>query len=280
MSADAPIVERRDGPPRGLHDAPPAAERARRAGAYNTIDVDVDTPRHAHAMHQLLFAFEGSVELESGGRLHLLPAQQAAWIPAGVAHVTRIRRVRSGAVFFAPDMVAEPGDRVRILAAAPVIREMVQYAGRWPIGEARGADEARAEAFFQTLADLCQEWIAAEAPLSLPVSDDPALRRAMHYAQANLAAAEIAAACRAAGLSERSLRRRFEAETGMSWRRYLQQARLVRAMALLSEPRASLAETADEVGFASLSAFSKAFREASGQTPAAWRRRTRAAVET
>jgi len=271
------IVEMRDGEPRiSPSDPGPAAVR-RRAGAYHTVEVEVDTLWHAHEMHQLLYAFDGSVEVESGERLYFLPAQQAAWIPAGVAHVTRIRRVRSGAVFFEPSTVAEPGDRVRILATAPVIREMIQYAERWPIGAPPGPDEALAERFFETLAGLCRDWIGAEAALCLPTSRDPLIRKVMALTQADLATADLARICRAAGLSERSLRRRFPAQAGMTWRRYLHRSRLLRAMALLSEPRADLAGVAEAVGFASLSAFAKAFREISGESPGAYRRRLNAA---
>jgi AraC-like DNA-binding protein len=241
------------------------------------VNADVDTDWHAHEMHQLLYAVEGSVELESGDRLYLLPAQQAAWIPAGVAHATRIRRVRSGAVFFDPSMVAAPGDRVRILAAAPLIREMIQYSARWPIGAPAGPDEDLAEHFFETLAGLCQAWIADEALLCLPVSRDPVVRRVMALTQADLAAADLGRICREAGLSERSLRRRFPAAAGVTWRRYLHQSRLLRAMALLGEPGVSLPEAADAVGFASLNAFAKAFRQMTGESPGAYRRRLSAA---
>jgi len=47
-------------------------------------------------------------------------------------HSTTLERVRSIAVFFDPAMI-DGGDRVRILAATNVLREMIVYAGRWPI---------------------------------------------------------------------------------------------------------------------------------------------------
>ena len=59
-------------------------------------------PWHTHDLHQLLYAFEGIVEVETDGSHHLLPPQQAAWIPAGLPHQTTLRRVRSVAVFFQP----------------------------------------------------------------------------------------------------------------------------------------------------------------------------------
>jgi AraC-like DNA-binding protein/mannose-6-phosphate isomerase-like protein (cupin superfamily) len=271
------IIEMRGGAPRVRTNAGAAFPARRRAGAFHTTDIDVDAAWHAHDMHQLLYAFEGSVELESSGRLYLLPAQQAAWIPAGVVHATRIRRVRSGAVFFEPDMVAQPGERVRILAAAPVIREMILYAERWPIGGPASVDEPLAERFFETLAGLAQTWIGLESPLCLPTGRDPVVRKVMALTQAALAGADLASICRSAGISERSLRRRFSADAGVTWRQYLRQSRLLHAMVMLGEPDADIAATAEAVGFGSLSAFAKAFREVSGETPGVFRRRLSAA---
>ena len=65
---------------------------------------------------------------ETAGSHHLLPPQQAAWIPAGLAHQTTLRQVRSVAVFFEPSMVTDRDDRVRVLAAGAPVREMIVYA--------------------------------------------------------------------------------------------------------------------------------------------------------
>ena len=50
-------------------------------------------------------------------------------------------------------------------------------------------------------------------------------------------------------------------------------ARMMRAMELLAEPRASVSATAYAVGFASLGAFTTAFTERCGETPSAYRAR-------
>ena len=50
------------------------------------------------------------------------------------------------------------------------------------------------------------------------------------------------------------------------------QARLLRAMTLLAEPRPSVLEVAMTVGFESLSSFNRAFRQGTGETPSAYRR--------
>jgi AraC-like DNA-binding protein len=59
----------------------------------------------------------------------------------------------------------------------------------------------------------------------------------------------------------------------MPWRRYLLHSRLLRAMALLSEPGPTVLDVATEVGFDSVSAFTRAFRAYTGETPTGYRRR-------
>jgi len=58
----------------------------------------------------------------------------------------------------------------------------------------------------------------------------------------------------------------------MSWRNYVIQARLLRAMALLAEPGPSVLHVANDVGFESLSSFNRAFRQRTGVTPSAYRK--------
>jgi len=241
-----------------------------RAGAHDSSGMRVDKVWHAHDLHQLLYAFEGSVELESLQSRFLLPPQLVAWIPAGVTHRTRIQGVRSGSVFLPPRWVNAAGDRIRILRASPLMREMVMHAMRWPIDQPQ---DAVGRSYFRTFAALCREWIEDEASLCLPITDDPALKRAMEYTRANLADACFVDACRAAHLSDRSLRRRFLQLIGMSWTEYRRRSRLMKAMILLEKPNASITDVAASVGFDSVSAFSNAFSAFAGESPRRYRAR-------
>ena len=244
---------------------------AQSAGSYLYEGDEVITTWHAHDLHQLEYAFHGTVEVETATAHFLLPPQQAAWVPSGVDHRTTIgTTVRTISVFFESGLVPDPGGRVRILAVPPVLREMMIYAGRWPIGRSRS--DPVADAYFIVLGRLVSEALDSEAPLFLPTSSDPVLAVALSWTRENLDAATIGEAASHVGLSERSLRRRFEAGLGMSWRNYLIQARLLRAMALLAEPGPSILHVANAVGFESLSSFNRAFRVRTGVTPSAYRR--------
>jgi AraC-like DNA-binding protein len=214
---------------------------------------------HSHDLHEINYALQGVIEVETAAAHYLLPPQQAVWIPAGLDHETTINTaVQSISVLFEPDLVTQAGDRARVLAMEPLLREMMLYAVRWPIG--RHGSDAVADGFFATLANLVSETLDHETPLSLPTSSDPLVSAAMTYTQEHLASVSAAEVSRAVGLSDRSLRRQFHTETGVSWRQYLLQARL-------------LLQVATDVGFNSGSAFTRSFMARCGETPSAYRRR-------
>lgn len=250
----------------------PVVDPAKRApaGAIPQDDFDMDTPWHSHDMHQLQYAFDGSIEVEDRTASYLCLRTRAIWIPAGVVHRTSLHRVRSGSVLFSPDMVPDAGERVRIIQVSPLMREMVVGAMRWPLD--RRQDEV-SQAYFAALASLCAEWIREEAPLHLPTTREPQLQAAMAYTRAHLKDGDVAAVCEAAGLSERTLRRRFRSAFGMSWDEYRRRARLLAAATLLSEAQMPIGHVAAEVGFESQSAFARAFKDLTGKSPREFRAR-------
>ena len=44
------------------------------------------TGAHAHDEHQLVYAGEGVLSVETDAARWILPAQRAAWVPAGIVH--------------------------------------------------------------------------------------------------------------------------------------------------------------------------------------------------
>jgi AraC-like DNA-binding protein/mannose-6-phosphate isomerase-like protein (cupin superfamily) len=230
---------------------------------------------HVHPYHQLIYAIAGTTQIEVARARLLLPPGRAAWIPAGVRHRTLVADVSGASLYFAPETVPQAGERVRILVAAPVMREMILHALRWPLGVSE--TDAIAGSFFHTLALMCGEWLESELPLSLPSADHPGIARAMDYAAADLGAASLAGALSAAAMTERTFRRMFLRETGVGWQTWLAQARVMEAMCRLAAG-ARVTDTAAEVGYASLSAFARAFAHLTGEAPAAFRRRAATAA--
>jgi AraC-like DNA-binding protein len=73
------------------------------------------------------------------------------------------------------------------------------------------------------------------------------------------------------GLAPRSLARRFEDETGLTWRAVLRRMRVLRAIEELAAGDAPITEIAFTVGYTSLSAFNAAFRQLTARTPTEYR---------
>lgn len=225
---------------------------------------------HAHDYHQLVHAIEGPLLFETERGRHFLPSGRAAWIPAGLRHRTLIIGTDGSSLYFAPDVVEDEGRRARIIATTPLMREMLLHARRWPLGASDS--DPLAASFFRTLGLMLREWLEMELPLFLPGSADAAIARAMDYAVADPGAATYERAVAAAALSERTFRRRFREETGMVWRDWLTQARMLLAMDLL-ESGSRVTEAAAAAGYLSMSAFAKAFYELTGETPVGFRQR-------
>lgn len=248
------------------------------AGSYLYEGDKLLTGWHSHDVHQIEYAIGGVVEVETPAGHYLLPPQQAAWLPVGLEHsATMNPDVKTLAVMFDPQLLPEAGDRARILAVSPLIREMMIYALRWPIDRRAGsaADEEVSDRFFHTLAQLVSDALDHEAPLSLPTSDHPIVAAATAYTKEHLQSVSAEDVSRAVAVSERTLRRLFQETLGISWRTYLLHARMLRAMALLALPDTSVQDASSAVGFDSLSSFTRSFAQFSGETPSAYRRRVK-----
>lgn len=246
------------------------------AFAYVDSADDVVYDWHAHPHHQLLYAHAGTLRLEAEQHLYLLPPQRAVWIPAGVMHRTTLNKVRSSSVFLLPALVPTTIKQVRVIAAAPLVREMLLFATRW--SQHRPAEDVLATAYFQTLGLLCAEWIMQEMPFHLPVAQTPSLLAAIDFTLMNLERVDLAQVAGVANCSPRHFSRRFKQETGLEWRQFRLHARLLRAMELLIEPRVQITQVAYVVGFNSLSAFAKAFSLFVGESPSAYRARNHAGL--
>ncbi|MGH7438623.1 MAG: helix-turn-helix domain-containing protein, partial [Polyangiaceae bacterium] len=113
----------------------------------------------------------------------------------------------------------------------------------------------------------------AQRRLERMATADGVAGRLQHYLRAVPLARlpEIAAAARALGLSERSLRRRLTAE-GTSYRDAVRAALEASAGRMLRDPAHSIKQVAAALGFADDAAFHRAFKRWTGMTPGDYRR--------
>lgn len=234
------------------------------------------TPEHAHAKHQLLYAERGSLELVAEGGRWLLPPQRAAWIGAGVAHAVRFRSpVALRTVYLDPRIPLLPAARVVVFSVTALAREMILQAMEW--GPDRPEEAPAEEVFFRALGALSTGWSSDPLPFRLPVASSPELGRALDFVVDRLAEPlTLPQVARHAGVSVRTLARRFQDEARTSFRDYLQRARMMRATELLAEEGARVTDVALAVGFESPAAFSRAFEAFLGESPRDYRARLRA----
>jgi AraC-like DNA-binding protein len=229
---------------------------------------------HRHNRHQILYSRRGALRLQVGGVQWLVPPQRAAWLAAGVAHrVGSAAPVSLRTAYLARRLGRGLGG-CRVFDLPPVGRALLEYGARW--GPDTSPRDRRAAAYFAVVADLCREWAETPDRFSLPAARTAPVERAMAITLAELEErCSLAEVARRAGMSARTLQRQFTAETGSSWRTFLMQARMLRALELLAAPGARVTDVASRLGFASFGAFTRAFSRLAGETPRDYVQRVR-----
>lgn len=220
------------------------------------------------AMHKLVQVHSGVLDLEgaSGGWL-ILPGHMV-FIPAERAFSLRTGRgTRLAVVHLDPARTAWHHHGCWVTAATPLAAQLIGRAIGWTPEEA--ATSPLATSLFRTLALLCAELFANPRLLWLPSAQSEEMHRAVRYVSCNLACASASGAANAAGLSLRTLQRRCLDELGMSWRAFLREARMMRALELMAQG-GHVGAIANMVGFDSVSAFTVAFSKRFGMPPSAY----------
>lgn len=246
--------------------------------------VDETTPFssrwHTHRRHQLLYAAQGALHLEVEQAQWLLPPQRAAWLRAGTRHrAWSTQPVSLCTVYLEPKLVRTPPEgECHVFVIGPLAREMLLYSTRW--GPERPPKDPVADSFFETLAHLLSEWAMTARDWRLPRARTTELGKAMAFTLEHLGEPlSLDDVARASRLSVRTLARRFEQEAATTWRRFLHDARMLRAMELLAEEGSRVTQTAYEVGFESLAAFTHAFHAFTGERPRDFRQRVARGAE-
>jgi AraC-like DNA-binding protein len=102
----------------------------------------------------------------------------------------------------------------------------------------------------------------------IPLPHEPRCRRAADIVLGDPTAShEIETLARAVGTSARTLSRLFSSETQLSFKSWCQRARIAAAIERLSMTNVSVKQLASDLGYASVPAFSHAFRQVTGKTP-------------
>ena len=222
------------------------------------------TGAHRHAESQIIYGQAGVMRVTTPEGVWVVPPQRAVWVPPELEHDIEMRTdVRMRSVYLDPAMIASRPSVSRVLHVSPLLRELILAVARIPLPYPAGGAEER---LIRVLAD--QISLDAVDPLHLPFPVDarPApIGRALEHDPSD--ARTLAEWSAVVAASVRTLARRFQAETGLSFGAWRQQFRLLRALELLATGT-PVTETALALGYESTSAFIAMFRRHLGTTPA------------
>jgi len=218
---------------------------------------------HSHSQAQLVFASAGSLSVHTDDEKWVVPSERAVWIPASVPHKIRtLTAVQLRTIYVETDRFTGLPTECCVIRVLPLLRELILEFSRRP----RVYDEAGADG---RLASLVIDQIKASgvSPLKLPYPRTKALQSVANEIMTDPAGkSSIGDTAKNAGFSTRTFERRFTAETGMTFRTWCVQARLLKAVEHLSTGM-PVGDVAFQLGYSSTSAFVAAFRKSLGMTP-------------
>jgi len=223
------------------------------------------TGYHAHADGQLFALRAGLQVIETPWGRWVQPPGWIGWIAPRCAHAAQSYGATVGwSLHIDPTTALALPDGVHVFAATPLVQALVDRL--ISMGAVEAALALRQARLVSVLID---ELSAGTRPsLNLPMPQDKRLiAMAMALADDPALPAGLDEWADRIGMARRTLTRRFVAETGLSFAKWRQQARLLKAVALLSlnEPVTAVALT---VGYSSVSAFIEVFGKHFGRTPA------------
>lgn len=227
---------------------------------------------HRHERAQLIHATAGTMRVSTDDGVWIVPPQRALWMPAGVSHAIAILSdTTMRTLYVRDDVAAVMPTSCHVMSVSPLLRELIVRATELPVQYDESGPAGHVVALIISELHGLQS-----LPLQLPMPRDARLRA---LCEALLAAPAdqrpLDGWADTINTSARTLARRFQSETGLSFGAWRQQARVLDAMGRLGggEP---VTQVALDLGYESVSAFSAMFHRATGTSPSRFRNRPRA----
>jgi AraC-like DNA-binding protein len=218
---------------------------------------------HRHSCSQLVFASSGVMTVTTETGMWVVPPFRAVWVPAYTEHrVAAAGRLSIRTLFIKPDVATSLPASCCVVSVPPLLRELILHAMKLPrLYEPGSADERIMNVILDFIETL------EVTPLDLPIPSDARLqkihRALAHNPSDNRTLDEWGVLV---GATARTLARLFRAETGMSFRQWRQQVRILEGLRRLGRNE-SVTSVALDLGYDSPSAFIAMFRKALGTTP-------------
>jgi AraC-like DNA-binding protein len=222
---------------------------------------------HEHERAQLIFATAGTMRVVTGNALWVVPPQRALWMPAGTVHgIEMLQAVSMRTLYVRTDAASGMPSECRVMQVSPLMRELIVRATELPLHYDQ--EGAPGHLIALLLAELHESQTLG---LQLPMPSSPRLATLCRALLDNPGDRRtLAEWAHNAHVSERTLARLFQEETGLSFAAWRQQARILEAMGKLGAGQ-PVTQVAFDVGYDSVSAFCAMFRRAAGVSPSAYR---------
>jgi len=203
---------------------------------------------------KLVYAAEGTLQVETDQQLWILPANRALWVDAGESHRSAtLGKARVRTLYFSPSMNIQQQNG--ILDVPPLLRELiVESCSAGPLI----AGDSRLEALAILLQFEVEKASMIPSGIVMPQSD-----WMREWASQFIDNPLEPPPC---SWSRRTMERQMLKETGLTLGQWCQQARAVVGLRALSTG-ATVGEAAVEAGFATSSGFVHSFRKRFGTTP-------------
>ena len=203
----------------------------------------------------------------------LVPPDRAVWVPARLPHaIDVLADIEMRTLYFElPWLAREPRspslEAEFVVRVSPLLQQSILA-----MFDARSSPERNELLIRLAVLELHR---AEDSATFMPLPRDPRCRRAADLVLRDPAHPhEIEDLAHAVGTSARTLSRLFAAETELSFKSWCQRARIASAIERLTmDGTVSVKQLASELGYASMPAFSQAFRQVTGKTPTEFARR-------
>ena len=222
---------------------------------------------HLHREAQLVYAARGTMQVTTPKGRWLVPPDRAVWVPARFVHaIDVLADIEMRTLYF--DVAWLKRERH---GASLTIEFVVRVSPLLHQAILALFDDGKSRERIALLIRLVMLELhhAEDSATFIPLPQEPRCRRAADIVlRAPAAAHEIETSRQKVGTSARTLSRLFSAETQLSFKSWCQRARIAAAIEKLSiEPNVSVKQLAADFGYASVPAFSHAFRQVTGKTP-------------
>lgn len=222
---------------------------------------------HMHREAQLVYAAKGTMQVTTPKGRWLVPPDRAVWVPALFEHaIDVLADIQMRTLYF--DLAwLEREKRSDSLQAEFVVRvSPLLHQAIVALFDDNNTPDRMGLLVKLVMLELHQ---AEDSATFIPLPHEPRCRRAADIVLADPTGLhEIEALAREVGTSARTLSRLFSSETQLSFKSWCQRARIAAAIEKLStDANVSVKQLASDLGYASVPAFSHAFRQVTGKTP-------------